>query len=211
MNERSARMVRLGEERGDEASALLARAFHEEPLFVYACPDPGDRARWLPWYFRWSVWAGYACGATLGTAGRLDGVAAAIGPGGGELTEEQLVRVGAARGRETVGAAVWDRATEALHAVFATADAAFQRAVPEPHWHLDVLGVDPLRRGMGIGGSLLRAVHARAAADGVPVALLTRQPRNLAWYRRHGYQVACQGVDARSGLPWWALRRDPGG
>jgi len=32
------RVASLGEERGDEVAALLARAFHGDPLFVYACP-----------------------------------------------------------------------------------------------------------------------------------------------------------------------------
>jgi ribosomal protein S18 acetylase RimI-like enzyme len=203
-------IVPLGEDRGDAASLLLARAFHDEPLFVYACPNSTARTLWLPWYFRWSVWAGFTRGATLGTAGHLDGVVAAIGPGGGELTVESLAQVGADRGREAVGAAVWDRATQALSAVFATADAAFSQAVPEPHWHLDVLGVDPERRGQGIGSRLVHAITMRADADRVPAALLTRQPRNLPLYRRHGFRVACGGTDPGSGLPWWGMRREPG-
>ena len=210
MIEHATSIVPLGEDRGDAASLLLACAFHDEPLFVYACPDPSARTQWLPWYFRWSVWAGFTCGATLGTAGHLNGVMAAIGPGGGELTAESLAQVGADRGREAVGAAVWDRATQALSAVFATADAVFFHAVPEPHWHLDVLGVDPGRRGQGIGSSLVHAITMRADADRVPAALLTRQPRNLPLYRRHGFRVACGGTDPGSGLPWWGMRREPG-
>ena len=211
MSDRSVRIVPLGEERGDEAAAILARAFHDEPLYVYACPDPAARARWLPWHFRWSVWAGYAFGVLVGTEGRLDGVAAAIGPGGGELTAELIARVGSERGREAVGAELWDRVNGMLPAVFAPADAALRRAAPEPHWRLDAIGVDPARRGMGIGGSLLHAVNARADADRLPVALITRQPRNLAFYTRHGYRVVCAGTEPMSGLRWWGLRRDAGG
>jgi hypothetical protein len=99
VHEYTTHIVTLREDQGDAAAALLARAFHDEPLFVYACPDPAARARWLPWYVRWSLWAGFAGGATLGTAGRLDGVAAAVGPGGGELTSEQLGRVCKARAK----------------------------------------------------------------------------------------------------------------
>ncbi len=91
-------VVPLGEDRGDEVAALMGRAFQDDPLFVYACPDPGDRARWLPWVFRWSTWKGFLFGQTLGTAGRLDGVVAAIAPGGGEFTEEDLARFGYRRG-----------------------------------------------------------------------------------------------------------------
>ena len=202
-------VVPLGEERGDEVAALMGRAFQDDPLFVHACPDPGERARWLPWLFRWSTWKGFLFGQTLGTAGRLDGVVATIGPAGGEFTEEQLPRFGYGQGREVVGAAIWDQSVAALNAAFEPADAALHRAVPEPHWYLDVLAVEPAQRGRGIGGALLRAVQVRADADEIPIVLLTYQPTNLPLYQRHGYAVVCQGTASGSGLPWWGMRCDP--
>lgn len=92
-------VVPLSEDRGDEVAALMGRAFQDDPLFVHACPDPGDRAGWLPWVFRWSTWKGFLFGQTLGTADRLDGVVATIAPGGGEFTEEDLARFAYRRGR----------------------------------------------------------------------------------------------------------------
>jgi GNAT superfamily N-acetyltransferase len=209
-SDRLIEVMPLGEERGDEAAALMGRAFQNDPLFARACPDPSERTRWLPWLFRWSAWKGFLFGQVLGTAGRLEGVAAMIGPGGGEFSEEQLTRFGYGQGRETVGAAVWDRAVDVVNAAFAPADAALHRAVPEPHWYLDVIAVDPAQQGRGIGGTLLRAVSARADADGTPVVLLTYQPMSLPLYQRHGYQVVCEGTAPTSGLPWWGLRRNPG-
>jgi ribosomal protein S18 acetylase RimI-like enzyme len=82
--------------------------------------------------------------------------------------------------------------------------------VPEPHWYLDVIAVEPARQGRGIGGTLLRAVSARADADGTPVVLLNYQPTNLPLYQRNGYEVVCHGAAPGSGLPWWGMRRDPG-
>jgi ribosomal protein S18 acetylase RimI-like enzyme len=208
-SDRRIQVVPLGEDRGDEVAALMGRALQDDPLFVHACPDPGDRGRWLPWMFRWSAWKGFLFGQTLGTAGRLAGVVATIGPGGGEFTEEDLARFGYRRGREAVGAEVWDRAIERVNAAFDPADVALHRAVSEPHWYLDVIAVDPAQQGRGIGGALLRAVHARAAADGAPTVLLTHQPTNLPIYDRHGYVVVCQRT-TRSGPRWWGLRRNPG-
>ena len=209
-SDRLVQAVPLGEERGDEVAALMGRAFQDDPLFVYACPDPGDRARWLPWVFRWSTWKGFLFGQTLGTTGQLNGVVAAIGPGGGEFTEEDLTRFGYHQGRDAVGAEAWDRAIERINPAFEPADAALHRAVPEPHWYLDVIAVDPVVQGRGIGGVLLRAVHARADADGMPTVLLTYQPTNLPFYSRHGYSVVCEGTAPGNGPQWWGLRRDPG-
>jgi GNAT superfamily N-acetyltransferase len=210
MINRAVDVVPLGEDRGDEVAALMARAFQDDPLFVFCCPDPGKRARWLPWVCRWSAWLGYLFGQTLGTAGRLDGVAATVGPAGGEFTDEQIARFGYQGGRGAVGTAVWDRSMAALNAALEPAHAALRRAVPEPHWLLDVLAVEPVRQGLGIGSALLQAVGARADADGVPAALFTFQPKDLAFYRHHGYAVVREELAPASGPPWWGLRRDPG-
>ena len=203
-------VVPLGVDQGDEVAALMGRAFQHDPLFAHACPDPSERARWLPWLFRWSTWKGFFFGQVRGTTGRLDGVAAMIGPGGGDFTQEQLASFGYERGREAVGAAVWDRSIAVINAAFEPADAALHRAVPEPHWYLDVIAVDPARQGRGIGGALLRAVSARADADRAPVVLLTFQPASLPLYERNGYVIVCDGIVPGSELPWWGMRRDPG-
>ena len=205
----AAQVVRLGEESGDAAAALIGRAFQDDPLFAHACPDPGERAHWLPWVWRWSVWKGFLFGQTLGTAGRFEGVATLFGPGGGEFTEQQLTGFGYRRGRAAIGPDAWDRAHQALNAAFDPAEEALHRAVPEPHWYLDAIAVDPTRQRTGIGSSLLRAANALADADRMPVALLTYQPGSLAFYWRHGYAVACEGTVPGSGLRWWGMRRDP--
>lgn len=204
-------VVRLGEDRGDEAAALFGRAFQDDPLFAHACPEPRERAHWLPWLFRWSTWKGLQFGELLGTGETLTGVVALIGPEGGEFTEEDLARFDYRRGREVVGADVWDRSVDRVNAAFEPADTELHRAVSEPHWYLDAMAVEPTQQGRGIGSSLLNAAAARADVDGMPSVLLTCQPRNLALYRRHRYAIVCEGVLQEGDLPWWGMRRDPSG
>jgi hypothetical protein len=45
-------IVRLERSRLDEASAVLARAFFDDPAWVWLLPDRERRARLLPWLFR---------------------------------------------------------------------------------------------------------------------------------------------------------------
>jgi GNAT superfamily N-acetyltransferase len=200
----------LGEERGDEVAAIMGRAFQDDPLFALACPDPGERACWLPWLFRWSTWKGVLFGQILGSEEPLGGVMALIGPGGGDFTEEDLARFGYGRGREVVGAQVWDRALAVVNAAFEPLDAALHHAVPAPHWYLDVIAVEPTRQSRGIGSRLLQAAAARADADGVPIVLLTYQPKSLPLYQRHGYAVVCEGAVAGSEVRGWCMRSPDG-
>ena len=45
-------VVRIGKDRLGEASDVLARAFQDDPAWVWLIPDAGRRARLLPWLFR---------------------------------------------------------------------------------------------------------------------------------------------------------------
>src|SRR5262249_53699489 len=112
--------------------------------------------------------------------------------------------------RVAFGAERWDPIMARARAAFRPGYAVLQQAVPEPHWYLDTIAVEPTRHGQGIGSRLLQALHARTDADGLPVTVFTFQPKNLPFYRRHGYEVVC-GEEAPVGLPpWWGLRRNPG-
>lgn len=58
----------------------------------------------------------------------------------------------------------------------------------EAHYYLEVLGTVPERQGRGVGGALLSAVLDRCDADGVPAYLENSNPRNEAFYARHGFE-----------------------
>ena len=161
-----------------------------------------------PWHSDGHV-DGFRFGQVLGTDVRLDGVAVMVAPDAGVLTEEDMDGLGYRRGRELVGTELWDRSRTKVLAMLEPAEEALHRAVPEPNWYLDAIAVEPGQQGRGIGSALLDAVHARTDADGLPISLLTFQPRNLALYQRHGYAVVCEGTAPDGGPPWWGMRRDP--
>jgi ribosomal protein S18 acetylase RimI-like enzyme len=84
------------------------------------------------------------------------------------------------------------------------------RAHPaEAHWHLSVLGVDPVRQRTGVGSALLRRITQRADADRVLCYLETSKLDNVAYYVRHGFEVL-QEFDAPDGGPHlWTMARRP--
>lgn len=197
-------VLRLPAERVRQAGDVLARAFHEDPLMQYALPDPRTRAKAMPGPFRSLVRFALREGLAYTTPGG-EGAALWVAPGnypprtgpalraGFPLWGLHLGREGLRRIEHVLGA--W----EPLHA----------RNVPSLHWYLWVLGVDPAHQGQGIGSSLMRPVLQRADMQGVPCYLETCQPRNLALYRRHGFEVVDE-VRLGGGAPVsWTMRREP--
>lgn len=200
-------IIQLDESRADEVAALFARAFQDDPILVHACPDAGIRRSWLPWIFRWSTWQGLRFGHLLGTAGDLDGAAALVGPGGGQFTAGDLAHLRFDAARELLGAAFWDRCEALVSAGATPAEAALYEAAPDPHWYLDAVAVEPGRQGQGIGSALVQAAIARAGEDDLPLVLLTCQPRNVALYQRHGFEVVAETDTPGSQVHWWGMRR----
>jgi ribosomal protein S18 acetylase RimI-like enzyme len=83
-----------------------------------------------------------------------------------------------------------------------------QRHVPEPHWYLMVIGVDPDRQRQGIGTALIDPVLRRADTQGLRSFLETNKESRIPFYERLGFQVVEHGtVD---GLPdSWGMVRSP--
>src|SRR3954453_15362610 len=72
-------IVRLDQERLPEASTVLARAFQDDPAWVWLIPDAEKRRRLLPWLFR--VGFDVTAADVWTTAGVIRGAARWLPPG----------------------------------------------------------------------------------------------------------------------------------
>jgi len=80
----------------------------------------------------------------------------------------------------------------------------------QPYWYLEVVGVDPAARGLGVGTRLLEPVLGLADKAGHPCYLETMTERNVAWYRSLGFEVRDAGVSFVPGGPLnWTMMRPP--
>lgn len=59
---------------------------------------------------------------------------------------------------------------------------------PNAH-HLNILGTDSGMQGKGLGSKVIRVGIERADAAGVPCYLESSNPRNVPFYKRHGFKV----------------------
>jgi ribosomal protein S18 acetylase RimI-like enzyme len=81
--------------------------------------------------------------------------------------------------------------------------------VPEPHWYLQSIGVDPSSQGTGAGSALLRDGLDRADAQQAPSYLETETEANVGFYERRGFVVLEEHDLDVLGLPIWLMARRP--
>jgi ribosomal protein S18 acetylase RimI-like enzyme len=81
--------------------------------------------------------------------------------------------------------------------------------VPEPHWYLEAIGVEPALQGQGVGTTLVRTVLDEADAAGTPAYLETETEPNVAFYESLGFEVAERHVATSVGVPVWLMVRQP--
>lgn len=78
-----------------------------------------------------------------------------------------------------------------------------------PHAYLWFIGVTPAAQGRGIGSRLLAAGTARLDAAGQPAYLETGTTRNVALYRRHGFEVISEHRARADAPTMWSMWREP--
>lgn len=162
---------------------MLARAFMDDPAFIYELPHQPSRERRLVRYF-----------ATL-----LKREALRLG-----ATEVALLE------GKIVGATIWrppntwqppipvqiaalpgyiscfqGRSLRALH----TESVMFKEHPREEHWYLHVIGTEPDRQGKGVGAALLRSRLERCDREGLPAYLESSKLTNVPLYEHFGFEV----------------------
>jgi ribosomal protein S18 acetylase RimI-like enzyme len=161
------------------AGDVLGRAFVTDPVFNWLLSGRDRLDQRLRLAF-----TAFAVGAVRKPAAQVlvtpAGTAASIWlpPGGWRTPVAEMVRQGPrllrAYGRST------PRALRLLSIV--------EKHHPEePHWYLEAIGVVPESRGRGIGPSVLVPVLEQCDAAGLPAYLESSNPRNIAFYERHGF------------------------
>ena len=193
---------------GDAAASVevMLAAFPADPnmQWCFLGDEPGylDRMRG---YFEvghaWHTRAGFpVLGAYDGDA--LVGVSYVMGPNPEIPEDDDFALV--PRMREACG----DRATDR----FARYNEATEAKTPATPAHcIALLAVDPSWQGKGVGGRIVARVIAdsEASPDSRGIVLDTGNPRNLSFYRRHGFQEVAR-VEYEGPDEWVLFRPCPG-
>ena len=111
--------------------------------------------------------------------------------------EESLVKV--------IEDTIADERKGAMFSIFEQMDALHPQ---EAHWHLPLIGVDPVHQGKGIGSALLSVVLNVSDSQKVSAYLEATSPRNVPLYERHGFE-AVGGIQAADSPRIIAMLRKP--
>jgi len=186
----------------NRAVTTLAGAFANDPLFTWIFPDPQQRAESLRLMnlvpLRFGVRYGHVTEANDGMA-----VAMWMPPGRG-MTAAGMIRCGVLAVPFRIGLPAFGKFLGAN----AVMGKLHKKYVPEPHWYLLIVGVDPDLQGRGLGTALVKEGLTRADEAHCPCYLETSDERNLAFYERLGFKVVGSAPLGNGGPPGWAMRRE---
>ena len=184
----------------DALAATLASAFAEDPMWTWlfdtaANPDGGEGLRS---FFGIALKAGLTRGHLYTNADRS---AAAVWapPDVGSLGRPDGEALGALLA-QTCG----DAGVRRLGALAAGTRGAHPA---ESHFYLFILGVHGDRRSEGLGAEVIAPVLDLCDREGWPAYLESSNPRNLTFYRRHGFEVTGE-IELDGGLTMSSMWRE---
>lgn len=178
-----------------KVAGVLTLAFAADPASRWSWPDPQRYLATFPQFVR-----AFGGGAFAhGSAHHIDGIGAALWLPPGIHPDEKVMD---ALIRSTIP-------KHLLEDTFAVVEQMERHQPEEPHWYLPLIGIDPSRHGKGYGAALLKYGLAICDREGIPAYLDSTNPRNNAFYQRHGFELLGT-IQVGSSPPIYPMLRRPG-
>jgi ribosomal protein S18 acetylase RimI-like enzyme len=203
MDNQNGELLRLTLKERDDGAAVLGRAFTEYELFRYYFRDETERRAAADTFAFISLSLCLKYGEVYASSEKLEGVAAWLPPGKAPFGVRQIIRsvpllILFRFGRQGAGRMrSYGRFVDNLH----------RRLVPYPHWYLQIIGIDPAYQGQGFSSRLLRPVLERIDRERMPCYLETNSGKNVAIYRRFGFEVVSEDKLPGTELTVFAMLR----
>jgi len=199
---------RLEEDQIEEASGVAGRAFQDDPLFVYCCPDPIERKNMSNVACENMILAGILSGEVYITSNTIEGIA--VWHPVGEINKisrnqsKEIIR----RSRRVRREMNSDSLFMERYGIFTEIIVQFHnKYIDFPHWYLSIIGVDPAYQGKGYGSKLLKMKLAEIDEQKLPCYLHTENEKNIHFYEQFGFEVVDKAVIPNSELKAWAMIR----
>ena len=197
-------VIELLKSRIHDAAGLLSRAFWDDPMTIFLFPDTAERTQLQPQFYIPNVEHALMGGRGY-TTSSFKGIA--VWRFFGDETRRTVD--GANDPRSRLPEAIGDGPFQRLMTIIKCTYDMHKSLVKGKHCYLLFLGVEPGQQGIGIGSLLVKPVLKMADEQGLPCYLETMKQKNLAFYRKHGFQIGAEKQAPDGGPYIWALFRPP--
>jgi ribosomal protein S18 acetylase RimI-like enzyme len=188
MNDQNNKLLRLARKDRDAGAAVLGRAFTEYELLRYYFQNETERHAVAVTFGFVALSVSLKYGEVYASSAKMEGVSAWLPSGKAPFGGWQIIR--------SVPLSVLFRfgrqGASRMQAYGRYVDNLHRKLVPYPHWYLQIIGVDPKYQGQGFSSRLVRPVLERIDRERMPCFLETNTGKNVAIYRRFGFEVVSE-------------------
>ena len=188
------------------AGEVMGRAFYHTDQWASLLPDPNVRQKKLEQMCAGTVKLTYAAGGLVETTTGFEAVAMWLPPGK-SIGLWPVVKSGFASARFVVTPPFPN--LRRLTATMRQFDDIHHEQMPDPHWYLLALGVDPESQRSGYGTALVSKGIERANRDNRPIYVETETEANASFYERLGFETLDEITIEAIGMPFSLMIRRP--
>lgn len=199
----SGNLVRLTKSDLARGVEVLVNAFWDDPLNLYFIPESENRRKLFSEYLRARFKFAVRYGEVYSTSSNFEGIAAWFPPGMSDLTYIRLLRVGFLKLIRVLGM----KTITKMNRVGSHAAKTRKQHLPEPHWHLFPIAVDPKHQGKGYASALMKPMLDRIQSEGLPCFLETLTEENVSLYEHFGFEVIYKETIPEVELTNWGMVR----
>lgn len=187
----------------DRGVEILVNAFWDDPLNLYFIPESENRRKLFSDYLRARLKFAIRYGEVYSTSPNFEGIAAWYPSGMSDLTYFRLLRVGFLGLIRLLGMETISR----MNRVGSHAAKMRKQYLPEPHWHLFPIAVDPKHQKKGFASALMKPMLDEIQSQGLPYFLETLNEEYVSLYEHYGFEIIFEGTIPDVELAIWGMVR----
>jgi GNAT superfamily N-acetyltransferase len=187
-----------------QIAKMLARAFYNDPMLHYVFTGAINIDAKLPNFYEIPIRYGLYHGEVHATSANFEGVAVWLPSEKVKWSIWRMTQAGIILNTIKMG----NKPSQRISYLGTFLDKQRELHVPEKHWYLFVLGVDPSYQGQGNASKLLKPMLARLDEEGLPAYLETNKETNIALYLHFGFDVVEEFTLPGTILVTWAMKRN---
>lgn len=184
------------------ASEVLSNAFHEDPVFSKLIPNNKERYKTLIKIFKFQIKYCLKHGVVLSTS-NLKGISLWYPP------ENVFISIWKSIKNSSLSL-IFKIKWKNLHLLRKNDDFSedlHKKLIPDPHWYLSTIGIDPKHQGKGIGSRMLSFMINHIAKDHKTIFLETNSEKNVKLYKRFGFRILHKVLTPRTNIYHWSMIR----